>query len=207
MCFRVNFDKLPDWLVAIGTLSAVVVALWQSRGQQTESASRVLFEHAVNTLQTAVKDFSATTDAHGRPLNDRRHWLNFARGIGTSQAIAAKIRQAEYRELWTRTEHYWRERTYDLLKPAWDSFPPDYYGYVTEAEQHKNVGYSPDERAPLSEASLAFVYRWITWPEGYADAVDRSMKFTDEEIAKMETFGPRGLASYIGILRKLMKPK
>jgi len=161
----------------------------------------------VNTLQTAVKDFSSTTDAHGRPLNDRRHWLNFARGVGTAQAIAAKIQLAEFRELWKRTEHYWRERTFDLLRPTWDSFPAEYYGYVAEAEQHKNIAQSPDERAPLSEASLVFVYHWVNWPKDHPDVLDRGMKFTDEEVSKMETFGPRGLAEYIKILRNLRKPK
>jgi len=195
-------DKLPDWLVAIGTLGAVVVALWQNRAQRAETTSRIYYEQAVNVLRRAVEDFEGTTLANGRPLNGRRHWLNFARGIGTAQELATKIKTTELREIWKRTEHGWREHVYDLLDPMLESYPADYYGYSAPSERIKNFAQSPRERTPLSEPSLVLVYRWIVWPEGYVDALDKKMKFSDAEIEKMELFGPRGLAEYIRILRE-----
>ena len=200
-------QKGPAWLAAIGTTSAVAVALWQNRGQRKESASRIYFEKAETALRTAVEDFLSKTTPEGRPLNDRRHWLNFARAIGTVQELANKIETAELKDIWKRTEHYWRERTYDALSPQWDSFPVDYYGYSAPEEQHKNIAQSPQERAPLSEASLVAVYGWAQWPKGYRDPLDREMQFTDEQIENMDTFGPRGLAEYIKILRNLLKPR
>lgn len=194
-------DKLPDWLVAAGTLGAVFVALFQGRANVRESASRTYFDHALSTLETAVSDFTRKTDAHGRPLNDRRHWLNFARAVGTAQQMASRIQTPELRELWKKTEHYWRERTYDVLDTLWNSFPVDYYGYSDPKEIHKNFATGPGERASLSESSLVFVYRWITWPSDYPDPLTKDAKFTDEELAKMESFGPRGLAEYIRIRR------
>ncbi len=194
-------DKMPDWLVAVGTIGAVVVALWQTRAQRTEATSRSYYEQATAALRKAVEDFSAKVTPESRPLNDRRHWLNFARGIGTAQELATKIQTQDLREIWARTEHYWRERVYDMLDPTWESFPVDYYGYSAPADRMKNFANKPGERASLSEPSLVFVYRWIQWPEGYTDSLDKEIKFTDAEIEKMVTFGPRGLAEYIRIRR------
>jgi len=199
--WKLFLDKLPDWLVAIGTLGAVWVALWQVFAQRAESTSRTYYDQAATALRSAVEDFSGEVLANGRPVNKRRHWLNFARGIGTAQELAARIRTNDLRDIWSRTEHYWRERVYDLLDPMWDSYPVDYYGYSAPADLHKNFAFSPGDREPLSEPSLVVVYKWIDWPKGYQDSLDKALKFADAEITKMESFGPRGLAAYIGILR------
>lgn len=200
-------DKLPDWLVAAGTLSAVVVALWQSQGARKESASKTYFERAESAIRVAVQDFLARTDDDGGPVNDRRHWLNFARAIKTAQQLASRIEMPELKQVWNETEHYWRERVYDVLKPELDSYPADYYGYTTEADRIKNFAFLPkSDRAALSEASLVVVYRWVKWPENRPDSIDRNLKFTDEEIEKMELFGPRGLSTYVGILRNMTAP-
>jgi hypothetical protein len=153
-----------------------------------------------------VHDFLGVTDADQRPRNDRRHWINFARGVGTAREIALGIKTEELKEMWTKSEHYWRERTYDALSPLWASFPSEYYGYVG-ADKMKNLVTGPDERAALSESSLAFVYRWIEWPDGYPDVLDKGAKFSEKEIAKMESFGPRGLAEYLRILREVSPSK
>lgn len=163
--------------------------------------STVYFQQAESALRQAVDDFLGTADENGRPRNSRRHWLNFARGVLNAQQLAAKIAVPALQEVWRRTEHYWRERVYDVLDPLWESFPAKYYGYEKPEEKIKNFATSPKERQALSEASLVFVYRWIEWPENQPDSLDRKMKFTEEEIAKRETFGPRGLAKYIRILR------
>lgn len=198
-------DKLPDWLVAAGTIGAVWVALFQGRSQRRESASRTYFDAALSAVETAVKDFLGTPDGHGPPRNDRRHWINFARGIGNARDIARRIESPELKELWIRSEHYWRERTYDALSPMWASFPVEYYGYSGD-ERHKNIGTAPGERMSLSESSLVFVYHWIEWPKDVPDALDKRATFTDDEVERMETFGPRGLADYIRILRELRRP-
>lgn len=189
------------WGSRLGTCGAVIVALWQSRGARDESISQRYFERAELMLRTVVNDFIAKSDTEGRPINDRRHWLNFSRGLDASRSLAAGIKTSELKRIWIETEHYWRERVYDALSPQWDSFPADYYGYTAPAEIIKNFAQGKDERVPLSEPSLVMVYRWIKWPENRPDSLDRKSKFSDEEISAMETFGPRGLARYISILR------
>jgi hypothetical protein len=190
-----------DWLTALGTCGAVIVALWQLRGARDETASQRYFERAEAMLRTVVNDFISKTDTEGRPANDRRHWLNFARGLDASRSLAAGIKTTELKRIWIEIEHYWRERVYDVLQPQWESFPAEYYGYTAPAEIFKNFAQDPKERAPLSEPSLAAVYRWAKWPEDRPDSLVRKSKFSDEEVSLMETFGPRGLAKYISILR------
>jgi hypothetical protein len=198
---RLPSKEWADWLTALGTCGAVIVALWQLRGSRDEAISQRYFERAELMLRTIVNDFLSKTDTEGRPANDRRHWLNFARGLDAARSLATGIRTPELKRIWAETEHYWRERSYDALSPQWDSFPAEYYGYTVPAEIFKNFAQGKDERAPLSEPSLVLVYRWIKWPEDRVDSLDRKSRFTDDEITAMETFGPRGLAKYISILR------
>jgi hypothetical protein len=197
---------LVEFAVACGTIGAVVVALWQTHGQRRETTSRVYYEKAESTLRVAVEDFGRNSLNSGAPLNDRRHWLNFARALKSAQELAAKMQIRELKEIWSQTENYWRGRVYDMLNPLWASLPADYYGYTLEAERHKNIAQAPGERAPLSEPSLVAVYRWIEWPKELPDNLDRNTRFSDEEIDKMESFGPRGLAEFLRIQRAMRSP-
>ena len=199
---HILLERVPGWLTAIGTISATVVALYLSTRESRRAASKTYFEKAEAMLRTVVEDFLEKTLENGRPLNDRRHWLNFARGVLAVQELAQRIKTPELKVIWRRTEHYWRERVYDTLGPQWGSYPADYYGYTGE-EKIKNIAQSPTERQPLAEQSLVFVYRWIQWPEDLPDPLDRNLRFTDEELERYEVFGPRGLAEQIRIRRSL----
>ena len=173
----------------------------QAAEERKTTRSTIYFQQAEIALRTAVSDFTKTTDKKGRPLNDRRHWLNFARGVSTAQKLSQAIEDDSLKEIWIRTEHYWRERVYDVLSPQFDSFPAEYYGHVAPNEQGKNVGAEPGDRLPISEPSLVFVYRWIKWPSNLEDDLDRKTRFRDDELEEMELFGPRGLARFIRVLR------
>jgi hypothetical protein len=175
----------------------------QASEERKTTRSTIYFQQAEIALRTAVSDFTKTTDKDGRPLNDRRHWLNFARGVSTAQKLSQAIEDDSLKEIWKRTEHYWRERVYDVLSPQFDSFPAEYYGHIAPDEQGKNAGAEPGERLPISEPSLVFVYRWIKWPTDLEDELDRKIQFRDDELEEMELFGPRGVARFIRILRRV----
>jgi hypothetical protein len=193
--------SLIDTAIAIGTVGAVVVALWQLNLRDAERQSRTNLDEAKRALEQSVNDFLSKRDADGRPSNGRRHWLAFARGILIAQTFGKRIIKPDHQKTWEETEHYWRDRTYDALYPhesiPADSFPAGYYGYMDDANFIKNFAQSPGDKAPISEASLAFIYRWAKWPEGRPDPLDRFTKFTDDELANMEMFGPRGLGQFI----------
>jgi hypothetical protein len=188
---------LIDTCVAVGTIGAVIVALQQMSMQREENQSRVCLEEGRRMLELAVKDFLQQRDPEGRPKGTRRHWLNFARGISIAQSFGNRITNADMRWTWEQTEHYWREKMYDVLNPTLESFPADYYGPMDDKEFYKNFGWGPGDREPVSERSAAFVYRWVKWPKGRPDPLDGTPNFSEDEKANMELFGPRGLGRYI----------
>ena len=60
-----------------------------------------------------------------------------------------------------------------------------------------------EQRSPLSEKSLAYLYRFIRWPKELADPLADIAKFSDEEIQRMQTFGPHGLGNLMANVRSL----
>jgi hypothetical protein len=206
-----GFDEKPlkllvDTLVAIGTIGAVMVALWQMSVQRDENQSRINLTEARRTLESAVNDFLSKKDQLLRPIGDRRHWLTFARGVSMARSFGTQITNPTMRRTWEETEHYWRERVYDVLSPVFESYPADYYGYMDEADFHKNLAFSPGDREPVAEKSAAFVYRWVKWPDDRPDPLNETPKFSDEELERMEGFGPRGCAAYFKKLRTWRPP-
>jgi hypothetical protein len=193
-----GFDEKPvkmllDTAIGVGTLGAVFVALWQSAQGRRESQSRAYRDAAVAHLQQAVSDFLSNTRANGFPMNTRRHWLNFARAIQVSRRLASRIAQREQQEIWSEQEHMLRERVYDVLKPTGGSYPAEYYTQTPNA--------SGEDGLPLAEQSLVAVYGWVTWPPDRPDPLNRQTRFTEEQRDMMRSFGPRGLAQFIDIIR------
>jgi hypothetical protein len=187
---------LVDWLVAIGTIGAVVVALFANRTERLARGSRVYFDEAARLIQSAFKDFTDKRDSEGRPLSERVHWLNFARGVATAKSLAEGITTDELREVWREVEQYWRIKTYDELAVTGDSFPEGYYGYVG-ADRSKNFVTPAGEKMALSDKSLRYIYRWVKWPKDRLDPVTDETPFTDDELESMDFVGPRGLAAYV----------
>jgi hypothetical protein len=185
---------LLDTAVAVGTIGAVIVALWQSGQGRRDSSSRAYRDAAVQHLQMAVADFLASPLENGRPRNTRRHWLNFARAIQVSRRLASHIEVAEQRDIWIEQEHMLRERVYDVLQPTGDSYPMGYYRRTPAAT-------AGVDDMPLAEQSLVAVYGWVTWPSDRPDPLDRRTRFTEEQRDLMRSFGPRGLAAFIDIIR------
>jgi hypothetical protein len=198
---------LIDTAVAIGTVGAVIVALRQMAMQQDEAQSRICLDEAKQSLEHAFNDFLAKSDKEGRPIGERRHWLTFARGILVAKSFADRITNRDMRQIWEQTEHYWRDRLFDVLEPTGESYPADYYGYMDDKDFMTNYVQGPGDRAPVAEQSAAFVYRWVRWPNSRPDPLDRTLKFTDSELENMGSFGPRGLGRYISKLRIFLKNK
>jgi len=187
---------LVDWLVAIGTIGAVVVALFANRSERLARGAQIYFDEAARLIQSTFKDFTDKRDGEGRPLNERVHWLNFARGVATAKNFAQRISTDELREVWREVEQYWRIKTYDELAVTGESFPEHYYGYVG-ADRTKNSVTPAGENMALSDKSLRYIYRWVKWPKDQPDPVSDQPPFTDEELETMDFVGPRGLAAYV----------
>ena len=92
---------------------------------------------------------------------------------------------------------------YLLIFPTTEGLPASFY---SEKPEHM-IGYTGPIHAPLSEKSLSFLYRFVQWPENVADPIGREPNFTDQEIEKMRSFGPRGLGNLMAEVRRLERPE
>ncbi len=190
----VSPSEIVPFLVTAGVLVALVSLAFNRQRNQSED----YLKNALDILEKAYFKL-AELDEHGRPLNKRLNWLTAARLIRTAQTIARKIDEESHRLIWKEHLNYWRGRFYDLIFPDLEGFPPDYY-----AEKPKHMfGYSGSSRGPLAMSSLAVLYRFIRWPEGVEDTIQDEESFSDEEIQKMVSFGPRGLGKLLSELKRL----
>jgi hypothetical protein len=168
-----------DTAVAVGTVSAVIVALQQGSQARVETRSRAFREAALQHLDMSRENLLSKGLP---PHNTRRHWLNFARAMRESQRLASLIETDEQKTIWRVQENLRRD----------DSYLESFYRVPAHASQ---------DGLGLAEQSLVVIYTWVKWPDDMPDPIDRKTRFTEEERGDMRTMGPRGLAEYIDRLR------
>ena len=186
--------EVTPFVVALG----VLVALVTFSGGQRRQESQDYLESASDLLEKAYRALADEKDDLGRPLNSRLNWLTAARLITTAQQTSQDISMTSHQLIWVARREYWRGQLYDLIRPA-DDFPSEYFA---EKPEHMR-GYVGKVRAPLSESSLAVLYRFIKWPEGLEDPLRNQDKFTEQEIQHMIHFGPKGLGLVLEKVRAL----
>lgn len=185
---------LGPLLVAAGVLTALVaflVNLGRARSEDVMKAATDLMEKAYEKL--------APTDGSTQPTNRRLSWLSAARLIVTAEKLANAITEPSQQLIYREKREYWRTRLYELICPSIEGLPSSFYA---ESPEHM-IAHSGDVREPLSEKSLAFLYRFVRWPENMPDPLRSEPNFTDEEIDRMYSFGPRGLGNLIAEARRL----
>lgn len=189
---------LGPLLIAAGVLTALVtfiVNLGRARSEDLLEAATELLEKAYEKL--------APQDDSIQPSNRRLAWLSAARLIVTAETLGKDITEPSHQLIYREKREYWRNRLYELIWPSIEGLPSSFYA---ENPEHM-IAHSVGVRAPLSEKSLAFLYRFVRWPENTPDPLGNEPKFTDEEIQRMQTFGPRGLGSLLAEARRLSQAK
>ncbi|MGO9378656.1 MAG: hypothetical protein ACLP29_08895 [Dissulfurispiraceae bacterium] len=205
------FPPMPEYVTNIGPLFvgvAALVALLTLRINLDRNDSEDRKRNSQNYLKSATefleKAFETLADLDDKqlPKNNRLNWLSAARLIKASEKMQTLITEDSHKIIYGEQKAYWRARFYDLLMPNnRDGFPEDYYAQ----EPAHMIMYIDDGkvRPPLSEKSLAVLYRFIQWPEGSTDPLLGIPKFTSEEMGKMELLGPRSLASFLNKVEQL----
>lgn len=190
-CSPASFNpaEVTPWIVAAGVLAALITLSIN----QLREASEEYLESATDLLSKAYEILEASKDDHGRPKNSRLNWLTSARLIRTAESIAGLVTVESHRRIWREQKEYWRGRLRDLIKPEKSDFPKEYYA----AKPEHMWGYGDGDQVPLSERSLAVLYRFIQWPEDMEDPLKNDKSFTEEEINKMALFGPKGLGELL----------
>jgi hypothetical protein len=186
-----SISEIAPLFVLAGVLTALVAFVVNLRRGRSEDT----LEAAMDLLEKA---YQALTGEGAEPTNRRHAWLSAARLIATAEKLSQHIVESSHRTIYTAKREYWRGQLYDLIFPSPpEGLPSSFYA---ERPEHM-VAYSGRVRAPLSEKSLAYLYRFIRWPEGMADSIGEEPVFTPEEIERMRTFGPRGLGALLAEAR------
>lgn len=179
------------------------MAIWVHYSNTQWRRSEAYLDKCEDLLEKAYTNFTAQLDDKGRPLNDRRIWLNTARMLQACILLSRKINDQGHKETYIEIEQYWRGRFYDILKPYTELYTEDYYAESPE----KLLVHGTGDREPLAGRSIAAIYRFIKWPDYAADPLDTVNEFSLEEIKKFSTFGPRGLGRFMRSVYDLRKGK
>ena len=184
-------------LVAAGVLTALVAFLVNLRRARSDDVLKA----ATDLLEKAYEKL-APKDGSSEPTNHRLSWLSAARLVATAERLGKGITEKSHRLIYQEKSEYWRTRLYELIFPSLEGLPSSFYA---EKPEHM-IAYSGKDRDPLSEKSLAFLYRFIRWRENVRDPIGEEPTFTDDEIERMQSFGPRGLGKFLAEVRRLKRP-
>ncbi|HAL36643.1 MAG TPA: hypothetical protein DCP03_00345 [Polaromonas sp.] len=184
-------------LVAAGVLTALIAFLVNLRRARSDD----ILKTATDLLEKAYETLMPKDDS-SEPTNRRLSWLSAARLIATAERLEKAITENSHLLVYREKKEYWRTRLYELIFPSPpDGLPSSFYA---EKPEHM-IAYSGRVRDPLSEKSVAFLYRFIRWPETVRDPLGEEPAFTDAEIERMQAFGPRGLGKLLGEVRSLKR--
>ena len=188
-----SISEIAPLIVLGGVLTALVaflLNLQRSRSEDILTAATDLMEKAPQAL--VLRD--------GVLTNHRHAWLSAARLIATAEKLGSVISESAHKTIYQEKREYWRSTLYDLIFPS----PPEGLPSTFYADKPEHfIAYSGRTRDPLSEKSIAYLYRFIRWPEGMPDPIGEESIFTNEEIERMRTFGPRGLGTLMAEVRSL----
>lgn len=190
----VSILDLGPFIISVGVLVAFLTFLFTLRRGRSDD----LLNAATDLLEKAYQMLSPTNE-EDQPKNDRRAWLSAARLIRAAEKLGARITEESHRLIYRENREYWRARFYDLIFPSIEGLPSTFYA---ERPEHM-ISHPLDVRAPLSEKSIAFLYRFVRWPKGLEDPIRDEPNFTEEEVERMCTFGPRGLGNLLVSVRQL----
>ena len=193
---------LPD-IAQLLAAAAIFIALTTFLTKLRRERSDDTLKAAIDLLEKAYGMLSSTED-RGKPSNRRLSWLSSARLVATAEELAGHVTDRSHQLIYDRTREYWRNRLYELICPSQpDGLPSTFFA---ERPEHM-VTWSDEHREPISERSIAYLYRFIHWSETTVDPIGEVPKFSEEEIEKMLAFGPRGLGRLLREVRNFDTPK
>jgi len=180
-------------------MAGVLIALATLIINQRRVASEEYLENATDLLSKAYEILSETKDGQGVPKNSRINWLTAARLIRTAESIAELLTEESHKRIWREKKEYWRGRLRDLINPNNDGFVKGYYAATPELM----LVYGDHDPVPLSERSLAVLYRFVRWPKGSEDPLKNESIFSDAEIDEMVLLGPKQLGQLLKEVRQI----
>jgi len=195
MSVLANLSDIGPVVIGAGvlvTLATLVLNIRRSESERYLTAAVDLLEQAYAVL--------APPEGQTIPRNVRVDWLAAARLVKTSQNISYQIKQSSHRSIYRAHREFWRARLHALIYPSDEGFPEEFFA---ESPEHFTF-WSDADREPLSEASLAVLYRFVL-PEDFENAIKDEPGFSVEEIERMQSFGPKALGRLMAKVRQRQK--
>ncbi len=194
-----NGIPLRDLVISI----AVAVALLTLAEKAANDQIREQFERSREYLDASVTLFGYSLnalklDSDGVVYNNRMNWLNSARFLASAQNMSKKITVEHHTEIYKEELESLRSSLYELLigdDHRANGFDKNYF-----AEDGRELAYSLRDRAPISESSAVYLYRFVRFVKEYKDPLADVSKPTRDEINTLLTFGPKGVGHYFKVL-------
>lgn len=202
---------LVQALAAAGALLGIsVAALTYALNSQKHVAdaewarSKLAMESAIVLIERAYEILTINDTIKTPPPNDRHVWLTCARHILAGQDIAKEITEPTHKKVFDEHLEYWRTRFYSVLSPLGKEGGTMNEFYFAEKPEHV-FSYSGDVRPPISEKSLAVVFRFIEWPQEREDRLKEVAPFTEKEIDHYRIFAHKGLGRHLELIHTYEK--
>jgi len=196
MPFLNTYDELEKFMKIIWPIVVFQLAALGFVYNIRRHLSEDYYKEAKEQLSKAYENLNHFKD--GTLDNDRLRWLTTARMLSVSIMLSEKIMMSSHKVMYREEQQFWRMKFNDLVI----DFPSDFY-----AENPKHlIMHSHSDRSPIAEASLVEIYNFMAWPEYYIDPL-KTRRFSDKEIHRMITRGPKGLGNLLKAHRELIKKK
>jgi hypothetical protein len=166
-CDKQNVLQSIQAIGSIGIMLSAFVALisyflnQKSRNEDNKIAkSKINLDLAVELLEHAYVTLSRNRPDE-LPLNDRMIWLTCSRQLLASNKISIKITHDEHKYMYNEYKIYWRTKLYLFLNQHNNKLNIRYF-----ADKKEHALSTPtNERMPLSEQSLAVIFRFLEMHE------------------------------------------
>lgn len=207
-------SRNPQHVATVGLAIALVAAVISYFTQRTVSLRSKIDESenlavsgALELLEEAVQKLSRSVEQDRRSRID---WLTAARNIRIAKQLVEQVQDPARKALALERELLYRQRIRNILSPFetgdlnglperfFADSPSDYTRFVC----------GKGKLDPIAESSLVEIYRFVQWPDGVKDVLEDNLEFSEQEIDRMVSFGPRCLGNLMAEAHRLrgMRP-
>jgi hypothetical protein len=207
-------SRNPQHQAVAGLGIALVAALISYFTQGTVSLRSKIGESenlAVSgALELLEEAFQAISRSVEQGRRSRIDWLTAARSIRIAKQLVEQVEDPTRKALALERQLLYRQRIRSILSPLetgdLDGLPESFF--ADSPNDYRSFICSKGKLDPIAESSLVEIYRFAQWPDGFTDVLEKDLIFSEPEIDRMVSFGPRCLGRLMAEVHRLrgMRP-
>ena len=202
-------SRNPKHVAVVGLAISLVAALISYFTQGTVSLKSKIDESenlaasgALELLEEAVQKISRSLEQGRRSRID---WLTAARNIRIAKQLVEQVQDPARKALALERELLYRQRLRNIFSPLetgdLDGLPESFF--ADSPKDYRSFICSKGKLDPIAESSLVEIYRFVQWPYGVTDVLEKDLIFSEPEIDRMVNFGPRCLGRLMAEVHRL----